>query len=169
MTVAVRWVFWSLGRLALWLLPLTVIYEWVGGTFEKSMPERLLYLGLFLALFWLSALPSSDQVEEPTQPWLRVALGAALLAVGALALGTSIAWLVFPRFSLEPLAPPAFLTSEPRRLMLPLWSAWPLALGTSLVRERCLGPRAYERLGSFLALGFLVHFASDVHVQALPV
>lgn len=167
--VAARSVFLRVGWLALWLMPLTVIYEWVGGTFAKTMLERVLYLGLFLALFWLSELPASAPDAEPRRSRPLFALGAALLAVGALALGTSVAWQVFPRFSLEPIAPPAFLTTEPRRLMLPLGAAWLLALGSSLVRERRLGPRAYERLGSFLALGFLVHFASQVHVQALPV
>ena len=168
--VAARSVFGSLGRLALWLMPLTVIYEWVGGTFVKSMFERVLYLGLFLALFWLSELPAVTPARRPeARPWLRRLLAAGLLAVGVLALGTAVGWLVLPRFGQAPLTPPAFLSSETRRLLLPLLAAWPLALGSSLLREAELGPRSYERLGSFLGLGFLVHLASDVHVQALPV
>jgi hypothetical protein len=170
MMVATRAVFQSLGRLALWLMPLTVIYEWVGGTFAKSMFERALYLALFFCLFWLSELPQEAPEAAPTKlAKLRLPLGAGLLALGALALGTAVGWLVLPRLGLSPLLPPDFVTPAPRRLMLPLIAAWPLALGSSLVRERRLGPRSYERLGSFLGLGFLVHFASGVHVQALPV
>jgi hypothetical protein len=160
----------GLGRLALWLMPLTIIYEWVGGSFAKSIPERLLYLGLYLALFWLSDLPARAQLPEP--PVLAVVrrpVGALLLLLGLGLLGTAFVWLLGPRLGLAPFVPPPWLASEPRRLMLPLMAAWPLALGHTWLRGRPLDGRSYEQLGSFLALGFVLHLASGVQVQALPV
>lgn len=166
MSAAVSYLGKGVGRLALWLMPLTVIYEWVGGTFAKSMPERVLYLSLFLALFWLTDL---GPLRSLSLGKARPVLGVVLLVVGALGLGTAFVWLLGPRLSLTPFSPPSWLSSEPRRLMLPLWSAWPLALGSALLRDKTTGARTYAQLGGWLALGFLLHTASGVHVQALPV
>ncbi|HEX5659617.1 MAG TPA: hypothetical protein VFX59_20615 [Polyangiales bacterium] len=153
------------GALALWLMPCTVIYEWVGGTFSKSIPTRLAYLALFLGLYWLSR-PGAEHARRPGFVW-RWAGAAAALLLGAAIAGYAFWWLLGPRFGWPPR--PSWLEGEALRLLLPLFAAWPLAIGSELAAGRWLGPRAYQRLGVLLALGFVLHFAIQVRVQGLPV
>lgn len=155
------------GRSALWLMPLTIVFEWVGGTFEKSGLDRALYLALFLGLFWLAGL--TPRASLPLPSWLRKTLGGALLALGALLVHVALRWLFAARLGLEPFVPPADYATEKHRLLAPLLAAWPLALGHSLLRESSLSARAYEQLGLWLALGCLAHIATGVHVQGLPI
>ena len=162
-------------------MPLTVVFEWVGGTFFKTLPMRLAYLSLFLALYWLADLTPAPPFSLPSRTGprseprasplgrARRPFGIALLGLGATALGSSFWWLLGPRYGLPRFEAPLWLANEPSRLLLPLLAAWPLALGSSLVREPRITARSYEQLGSFVALGFLLHLAAEVRVQALPV
>jgi hypothetical protein len=157
----------SWGPAALWLMPCTVIFEWVGGTFYKPLPVRVAYLGLFLALYW-----SHQPLREPDRPWAsarRWGLGVSALLLGLACFGCASWWLLGPRLGWPPFRPPESLANEASRLLLPLVAAWPLAVGCALCREGTLGPRAYQRLGAFLALGFGLHFVTQVRVQGLPV
>ncbi|MET0285075.1 MAG: hypothetical protein ABW352_11410 [Polyangiales bacterium] len=154
-----------MGEVALWLMPCTVIFEWVGGTFYKTIPVRLLYLALFMALFWL-ARPTIEE-SRPASKAMRGA-GAVLLALGGVIAAYALGWLLGPRIGWTP-ERPAWMDGETIKLLLPLCAAWPLAIGGELLVGRGLGPRAYQRLGALLALGFLLHFAAHVRVQHLPV
>ncbi|HEY6877281.1 MAG TPA: hypothetical protein VI299_04640, partial [Polyangiales bacterium] len=153
-----------MGALALWLMPCTVIFEWVGGTFYKAVPVRIAYLGLFLGLYWLSSLRT-----EPEPRRVRWGLGIGALVVGAAIATYALWWLLGPRLGWPPQARSSWFDREPSKLLLPLLAAWPLAVGCELIAGGGVGPRAYQRLGAFLALGFLLHFAAHVHVQGLPV
>jgi len=155
-----------LGRFALWLMPLTIVFEWVGGSFPKTPRDRVLHLTLYASLFWLSDL-------LPARAWLRGwprrVLGVALLALGSYLSWIAVQWLAPAELGLTPFVPPPWLAEERYRLLAPLVAAWPLALGASLLREPTTSARAYEQLGLWLALGFLLHFFTRVYVQSLPV
>lgn len=147
-------------------MPLTILLEWVGGTFEKPVWARVAFLALFLTLFWCSELESRVTHVRGAP---RRLLGASCLLLGALLAWASVRWLLAARLGLAPLEVPAWLRAEAFRLALPFTAAWPLALGSSLCFERGTGPRSYERLGLLLALACMLHLASDVRVQGLPV
>jgi hypothetical protein len=118
-----------------------------------------------LALFWL-ARPTTER-DEPASKLPRWG-GLLLLAVGGVTAAYAVGWLLGPRIGWTP-ERPAWMSGEATKLLLPLLAAWPLAIGSELLCGRTPGPRAYQRLGAFLALGFLLHFAAHVHVQHLPV
>ncbi|MDB4985165.1 MAG: putative rane protein [Myxococcaceae bacterium] len=159
--LSARW-----GRLALWLMPMTIVYEWVGGTFYKSLPVRIAYLSLFLSLFWLA--PLTPAVAWPPGRARRVC-GLLLAVGGASLLGCSVWWSFGARLGLSPFEPPAWLAHEPHRLLLPICAAWPLAVGASWLREARVSARTYEQLGCFVALAFVLHIAAGVRVQSLSV
>jgi hypothetical protein len=156
-----------LGAWALWLLPCTVIFEWVGGTFYKSIPTRLAYLTLFLGLYWLSRPANVHQRVHG--PALRWGGGMAGIVVGSALASYATWWLLGPQRGWSAPPRPGFLDVHAIKLLLPLLAAWPLAIGCELLRAGRVGSHAYQRLGAFLALGFLLHFAAEVQVQGLPV
>ncbi len=155
-----------LGGLALWLMPCTVIFEWVGGTFAKSIPVRLAYLALYLGLYWLSAPAGEPGAAQRVQRW---AGGGVSVGTGLACASYGVWWIFGARLGWSPQSRPAWLEGEAIRLLLPLLAAWPLAIGCEWLSGQRLGPRAFQRLGAFLALAFLLHFAANVRVQGLPV
>jgi hypothetical protein len=160
----------AVGRLSLWLLPLTIVFEWVGGTFPKSPLDRALYFALFLGLFWLAPLaPTQDPEASRDRSWIRLLLGVPLVVSGAGLAYAALRWVLPGPLGLTPLVPPEAFTGEHHRLLAPIVAAWPLAIGLSLVRERSTSARAYEQLGLWVALAFLLHLRAGVVVQGLPV
>lgn len=146
-------------------MPLTIVFEWVGGVFAKSLFDRLLYLGLFLGLFWLSDLSPRGLC---LRGFVRRAFGVLALGLGAALFYVAARWLLANQLGLAPFVPPPW-AEEKHRLLAPLVAAWPLALASTWLRERETSARVYEQLGLWLAVGFLLHVAAGVRVQALPV
>jgi hypothetical protein len=151
-------------ELAVWLLPLIVVAEYVGTTFGNTVAATIALYALFLAILWIAPPEPAD--ATPRFVWFARAFGLLCLVVGAVGMQQALAPV------LDPVHNPAPNLANPRvrelYLYLPTLFAYPLAFSFRLFRGRSSG-RDYERLGIFIALGLLAHMVGKLRVQGLPV